>query len=86
MHGLYSYNVLDSPEYQQAKKIERRIAAYDKKMRQRQMKKMEQARIEAVKTAQSYNTMQPVRSGQQSPRDLSQVTINHALRESREVM
>ena len=33
MTGLYSYDVLDSPAFIQAKKIERRIAMYDKKMR-----------------------------------------------------
>ena len=35
MRGLYSYNVLDSPDYIQAKKIERRIAIYDRKMREK---------------------------------------------------
>lgn len=33
MKGLYSYDVLDSPDFIQAKKIERRISMYDKKMR-----------------------------------------------------
>ena len=35
MRGLYSYNVLDSPDYIQAKRIEKRIAIYDKKMREK---------------------------------------------------
>jgi hypothetical protein len=47
MHGIYSYNVLDSPEYIQAKKIERRIALYDKKMRDKQAAQAERMRAEA---------------------------------------
>jgi len=35
MRGLVTYNVLDSPEYIQAKKIERRIARYDKRLREK---------------------------------------------------
>ena len=33
MTGLYSYDVFDSPDFISAKKIERRIAKHDKKMR-----------------------------------------------------
>ena len=38
MRGLYSYNVLDSPGYIQAKKIERRIQIYNKKSREKKMR------------------------------------------------
>ena len=48
MRGLYSYNVLDSPDYIQAKKIERRIAIYDRKMREKQRKKAEETRKETL--------------------------------------
>ena len=51
MKGLYSYNVLDSPEFIQAKKIERRIAMYDKKLRDKQATAAERMRREAMTSA-----------------------------------
>ena len=48
MHGLYSYNVLDSPEFIQAKKIERRIATYDRKTREKMARDGEKARQKAL--------------------------------------
>jgi len=51
MHGIYSYNVLDSPEFIQAKKIERRIALYDKKMREKQAAQAENMRAESMTSA-----------------------------------
>lgn len=44
MRGLYSYNVLDSPDFIQAKKIERRIALYDRKMREKMMREADNTR------------------------------------------
>ena len=53
MRGLYSYNVLDSPGYIQAKKIERRIQIYSKRQRTKKMqdnlRKFEKANLEAEK-------------------------------------
>ena len=48
MRGLYSYNVLDSPDFLQAKKIERRIAIFDKKRKKRAIKEAERLRKEAL--------------------------------------
>ena len=51
--GEYSYNVLDSGDFQQAKKIERRIARYDRKRREKaekaahEQKKLSLKNIEA---------------------------------------
>ena len=52
MRGLYSYNVLDSPDFLQAKKIERRIARYDKKRREKQIRENERLRNEALQNLQ----------------------------------
>jgi len=46
MRGLYSYNVLDSPEFIQAKKIERRIAMYDRKMREKINREAEATKLQ----------------------------------------
>lgn len=51
MRGNHSYNVLDSPDFIQAKKIERRIIRYDKKVRARQSAKLEKIRAEAMTSA-----------------------------------
>ena len=48
MRGLYSYNVLDSPDFIQAKKIERRIAIFDKKRKKRAIRETERMRKEAL--------------------------------------
>ena len=45
---MYSYNVLDSADYTQAKKIERRISRYDKKLRDKVAREAESQRIEAL--------------------------------------
>ena len=45
MAGLHSYNILDSDEYIQTKKIERRIKQLDKKLRERQIRE-EKRRLE----------------------------------------
>ena len=51
MAGLHSYNVLDSDEYIQTKKIENRIKTFDLKLRDKQARAAkraaEAARIEA---------------------------------------
>ena len=48
MKGLYSYNVLDAPDFIQAKKIERRIAIFDKRRKKRVEKESERMRKEAI--------------------------------------
>lgn len=53
MRGMYSYNVLDSEEFRQAKKIERRIGRYDKKMREKMSRDAERLRTEALTNLQS---------------------------------
>ena len=40
MAGLHSYNVLDSADYIQTKKIEARIKTFDKKLRERQIREV----------------------------------------------
>ena len=47
MRGLYSYNVLDSPDFIQAKKIERRIASFDRKKKKRAERENARMRREA---------------------------------------
>ena len=47
MRGLYSYNVLDSPDFIQAKKIERRIASFDRKRKKRAEREAARMRREA---------------------------------------
>ena len=78
MKGMYSYNVLDSADYVQAKKIERRISVYDKKTRDKNARRVSEHRIEAQKNANALMT------GQQSPtnQNLSQAVrgdeaVNH---------
>ena len=44
MAGLHSYNVLDSDEYIQTKKIEARIKTFDKKLRESQIREAERAK------------------------------------------
>ena len=48
MRGLYSYDVLDSPDFIQAKKIERRIAIFDKKRKKRALEEAKRMREEAL--------------------------------------
>ena len=50
MKGLYSYDVFDSPDFIQAKKIERRISKYDKKMRNQKEVDAEKYRAEAMES------------------------------------
>lgn len=75
MRGFHSYNVLDSPEFIQAKKIERRIMRYDKKVRARQVAKLEKFRNEALTSAAQLAA--GAMSGQQSPTNQS---LSQALR------
>jgi hypothetical protein len=51
MAGLYSFNVLDSPEFIQAKKVERRIEMYDKKLRAKQATSADSIRRDAINSA-----------------------------------
>ena len=50
MKGLYSYDVFDSPDFIQAKKIEKRISKHDKKMRDQKEIDAEKYRAEAMET------------------------------------
>ena len=56
MAGQYSYNVLDSEEFRQAKKIERRIGRYDKKMREKMARDAERLRAEALTNINAAQT------------------------------
>ena len=58
MKGMYSYNVLDSADYVQAKKIERRINVYDKKTRDKNKRRVEEHRNEAMKNANALKSGQ----------------------------
>ena len=64
MGGIYSYNVLDSPDYIYSKKIERRIQIFNRKDREKRMRqaqrKLEAARNEAKK--QSFRAVPSVSS------------------------
>ena len=87
MHGLYSYNVFDSPEFKQAKKIERRIATYDKKMRQRMKVQNDKIRATALTSAAAAQAGTFL-SGAQSPtnQSLSQALKSQGVDENREIM
>ena len=43
MAGTHSYNVLDSEAYIETKRIESRIYAFDKKIREKQIREAERA-------------------------------------------
>ena len=47
MRGLYSYNVLDSPDFIQAKKIEARIARFERRRKKKAITEAERMRKEA---------------------------------------
>ena len=68
MAGTHSYNVLDSEAYIETKRIESRIYAFDKKIREKQIREAERAakfaQIEA-ETKQNNSTITP--ADQKSP-------------------
>ena len=50
---MYSYDVFDSPDFISAKKIERRIARHDKKMREKKERDAENYRKDAMKALET---------------------------------
>ena len=51
MRSLYSYNVLDSPDYIYSKKIETKIGRYEKKKREKQKKDFANQRAAVIAKA-----------------------------------
>ena len=56
MAGLHSYNVLDSADYIETKKIEARIRTFDKKLRESQIREAKRAAEAAKIEAEASRT------------------------------
>jgi len=62
MQGLHSYNVLDSADFIETKKIENKIHAFDKKLRDKQIREAERARDAALTEAAAIKAQTQVGS------------------------
>ena len=78
--------MLDSEEFRQAKKIERRIGRYDKKMREKMARDADRLRAEALTNIASAQTQIQGGNGAAPAHNLSQALANKGMDDGRDVM